>query len=582
VNGIEGTRGLPRLLLVEERPEQLRQLAEWIGRMERLAFSVETSAGLADAKRRSVRETFDLVLAGLPEAEGRPAEAAFRALHSLSQGAPVLLLVDLAGEPLAVKAVHRGAAQDYLVRGFLTPELLEQALRYALERRRMLAELRRARQREHGPASTDALTSLPNRQVFYDRLAEALAVARPQSRMVAVLLLHLEGFKLVHSTLGPSVGDPLLRAIAERATASLAPQLRGGDTVARLSGDEFAVVLADVAGMGEVSRAAEGVLEAFGRPVVLEGHEFFISTSIGVSVYPFDGSDAETLVRHADLALRRSVEQGGNAFQFYLPAVNQQFLTRLELQNNLRMAIARDEFVLHYMPQLEVSTGRVRSLEALVRWKHPTLGLVQPGDFIPVAEETGLILPIGERVLREACAQARAWSRSGLPPIRVSVNVSARQFQHQNPAALVARAIHESGLEPGNLILEITESAVMREADAALAVLRSIKEAGVRVAIDDFGTGYSSLSYLRSFPIDALKIDRSFVRELASRPDDEAIVTAIIAMARSLRLDVIAEGVESHGQMEWLRARGCDEVQGYLISRPLPAGDVPAFLRRTG
>jgi len=365
-------------------------------------------------------------------------------------------------------------------------------------------------------------------------------------------------------------------------TASLSPHLRGTDTVARLSGEEFSILLADVAEMADVSRAAGGVIEAFGRPFVLEGHEFFISTSIGISVFPFDGSDPEAMVRNADLALRRSVEQGGNSFQFFLPAVNQQFLTRLELQNNLRMALARDEFVLHYMPQIEVSTGRVRSVEALVRWRHPTLGMVQPAEFIPIAEETGLILPLGERVLRAACVQARAWRRDGLPPVRVSVNVSARQFQHQNPVALVSRAIHESGLEPGDLVLEITESAVMREAGQALATLRSIRETGVRVAIDDFGTGYSSLSYLRSFPIDSLKIDRSFVREIASRPDDEAIVTAILAMARSLKLDVIAEGVETEGQLEWLRSRGCDEAQGYLISRPLPPDEVPAFLRLTG
>jgi diguanylate cyclase (GGDEF)-like protein len=570
VNGTEGTRGrAPRILLVEERAEDLRFLAEM------LDASLETVVGLPEAKRWSIRETFDLILAA-PRGED-----SLRSLTSLSQAAPVLLVVDLEEEPLALKAVHRGAAQDYLVRGFVTPELLEQAVRYALERRRMLGELRRARQREHGPASTDRLTNLPNRQVFYDRLGDALALARQQSQMVAVLLLNLEGFKLVHSTLGSSTGDPLLRSIAERVTASLAPHLRATDTVGRLSGEEFAVVLANVGEMRDAARAAEAVLEAFALPFVLEGREFFISTSIGGSLFPFDGADPESMVRNADLALRRAVEQGGNAFQFFLPAVNQQFLTRMELQNNLRMAIARDEFVLHYMPQLEVSTGRVRSVEALVRWKHPTLGMVAPAEFIPVAEETGLILPIGERVLRSACAQTRAWRREGLPAFRVSVNMSARQFQHQNPVALVTRAIQESGLEPGDLMLEITESAVMRDADHALATLRSIKETGVRVAIDDFGTGYSSLSYLRSFPIDALKIDRSFVREIASRPDDEAIVTAIIAMARSLKLDVIAEGVETEGQFDWLRSRGCDEIQGYLISRPLPVEDVAPFVRRT-
>jgi len=569
-----------RILLVEERAEELRNLSEMMDALEGLDLSFEAVAGVAEAKRRSVRGTFDLVVAGLAPAEGRPVEGTLRSIHALSQDSPVILLVDLEAEPLAARAVQRGGAQDYLVRGFLTPGLLGQAVRYALERRRMLGELRRARQREHGPASIDPLTNLPNRQVFYDRLSDALLLARQQSRMVAVLLLNLEGFKLVHRTLGSTIGDPLLQSIAERLTASLAPHLRGTDTVARLSGEEFAILLADVGRMDDISEAARGMVEAFERPFVLEGPEFFIAGSIGISVYPFDGADPESMVHTADLALRRSIEQGGNTFQFYLPAVNQQYLTRLELQNNLRMALARDEFTVHYMPQLEISTGRVSSLEALVRWRHPALGMVQPGDFIPMAEETGLILPIGERVLRAACVQARAWERQGAPPVRVSVNVSARQFQHQNPVTLVRRALDESGLEPGRLVLEITESAVMREPDAALATLRAIKETGARVAIDDFGTGYSSLSYLRSFPLDALKIDRSFVREIESRPGDEAIVTAIIAMARSLKLDVIAEGVETGKQLDWLRSRGCDEVQGYLISRPLPPEAVAGFLLR--
>ncbi|MBV8880638.1 MAG: EAL domain-containing protein [Planctomycetaceae bacterium] len=288
-------------------------------------------------------------------------------------------------------------------------------------------------------------------------------------------------------------------------------------------------------------------------------------------MHPFDGTDAESMLHNADIALRRAREQGSDCFQFYLPAVNDQFLTRLELQNSLRMALARDEFVVHYMPQLDVKGGRIVGMEALVRWKHPTLGLVQPSDFIPLAEESGLILPIGERVLRTACAQGRAWKQAGLPPIRVSVNFSARQFQHQNPVALVTRVLRETGLPPDQLELEITESAVMKDANAALGTLRSLKETGVHLSIDDFGTGYSSLSYLRSFPLHALKVDRSFVREITSRADDAAIVTAVIAMAHSLKLKVIAEGVETAEHLSWLHARNCDEVQGYHFSRPVAA-----------
>jgi diguanylate cyclase (GGDEF)-like protein len=568
-----------RLLHVESDDAEAASLHVMLTQSGRMACQITRVPDIPEARRSAMREASDVVLVGLrgPEAHGLDP---LRGLAAQVPGVPILVLTDLDGESFAHAAVQKGAAQDYLVREQLAPGLLEQAVFYAMGRSRMQAAVRALRKRESPPSCFDRLTQLPNRQTFYDRLGEALSQARQQNHMVAVMLLNLEGFKLVHNTLGPSIGDPLMKSIAGRLQGSVWGLRQGIDLVSRLSGDEFAILLADTPGMKDVSRAAESVLEAFNRPFVLNGLEFFISTTIGVSLYPFDGMDAESMVHNADIALRRSKEQGSNTYQFYLPAVNDQFLTRLELQNSLRIALARDEFLVHYMPQIDVATGRIVSMEALVRWRHPTLGLVQPNDFIPLAEETGLILPIGERVLRAACAQVREWQTAGLPPIRVSVNVSARQFQHQNPAALVSKVLQETGLAPAHLELEITESTLMKDADGALATLRALKETGVHLAIDDFGTGYSSLSYLRSFPIDALKVDRSFVRDLTTRSDDAAIVSAIIAMAHSLKLKVIAEGVEHERHLEWLHAAKCDEVQGYHFSKPVPPESAARLLAK--
>jgi diguanylate cyclase (GGDEF)-like protein len=559
-----------RILFIEACEKTAAAVLASLGASLRAAFQVAHVPGVQDAKRRCMSQTFDLVLVGAALEDPQDLEP-IRTLAAQLASTPLVILADLASASLAHHAVAKGTAQDYLVKGHLDGPILEQALLYAIERHKMLADLKRRRRDDFAPQSLDRLTHLPNRAAFYDRLGDLLQLARQNAQMVSVMLINLEGFKLVHNTLGPAIGDPLLKEIAGRLLGSLEGLLKSHDLVARLSGEEFAIVLGDVAQMSDVSRAAQGILAAFAQPFVLNSHEFFISPTIGISMHPFDGTDAESMLHNADIALRRAREQGSDCFQFYLPAVNDQFLTRLELQNSLRIALARDEFVVYYMPQLDVKGGHIVSMEALVRWQHPTLGLVQPSDFIPLAEESGLILPIGERVLRTACAQSRAWQLAGLPPIRVSVNFSARQFQHQNPVALVTRVLRETGLSPGHLELEITESAVMKDANSALVTLRALKETGVHLAIDDFGTGYSSLSYLRSFPINSLKVDRSFVREVTSRSDDAAIVTAVIAMAHSLKLKVIAEGVETEQHLEWLHARDCDEVQGFHFSRPVPA-----------
>jgi diguanylate cyclase (GGDEF)-like protein len=570
----EGVAGRSGSVLLIDRPDApplpLQDLPD--------ACRIVRAGDLAEARRLGTGAAFEAVL--LRAGPEGVSPDLLRGLPPHLGNAPLLLLVDPDHEDGARDAVRHGTAQDYLVLGHFGGGLLERALAYAVSRRRMQESLKELRRRELQRFGLDRLTALPNRAIFLDGLAEALLEARQGGGMGALLLIGLEGFRLVQDTLGPPFGDPLLREIVARLRSSIAPFLGPKDVLSRISSDEIALLLACPEDMATSTRAAEAALAAFSEPFVLQGLEFFISLAVGISVYPFDGGDASTLLRNADVALGRARERGAAGYEHFLPAVDDRFLTRLELQNGLRLGLARDEFVVHYMPQMDLRSGRLTSFEALVRWRHPARGLVPPGDFIPLAEESGLILPIGERVLRAACVQSRDWRRAGLPPVRLSVNFSARQFQHQNPLRLVTRVLEDTGLEASALELEITESAVMKDADAALATLRSLKTLGVRLSIDDFGTGYSSLSYLRSFPIDALKVDRSFVRDVAVRGEDRAIVAAVIALGHSLGLRVIAEGVETTAHLDCLRELGCDEVQGYHVGRPVPPEAAAAMQAR--
>jgi len=424
----------------------------------------------------------------------------------------------------------------------------------------------------------DPLTELPNRALFLDRLAQALPRARWHERVVAVLCLDLDRFKIINDTLGHDVGDRLLQATAER----LKQCVREGDTVARVGGNELAIILADVAAVEDIPRVARKILEAHSLPFAIEGRELFASASVGISLYPNDGEGAQSLLKNANIAMHRAKDHGGNNYQFYSVQMAARSAERLELENSLRRALERGEFVLHYQPQLDLATGAITGVEALVRWQHPDLGLVSPLQFIPLAEETGLIVPLGEWVLHTACAQNRAWQGQGLTPMRVSVNLSGRQFQQQNLADRVARALDETGLAPSYLDLELTESILIHETETAISTLQQLDRMGTGILIDDFGTGYSSLSYLKRFPIGTLKIDRSFVRDIATDPNDAAIVTAITTMAHSLGMKVIAEGVETQDQLEFLRDRNCDAMQGYYLSRPIPAEDMSRFLKVFG
>lgn len=427
----------------------------------------------------------------------------------------------------------------------------------------------------HHQAHHDALTGLPNRLLFQDRFEDALRRAERHRTQSAVMLLDLDRFKHVNDSLGHAAGDLLLKAIAER----LCALLRKSDTVARFGGDEFALLLDSVEDTQDAARVARKLLAALSDPIKIGDHEIVVSGSIGISCYPQDGDDAETLFKNADVAMYRAKNEGRDNYRFFSPEMNTRALENLLMSNGLRLALERNEFILHYQPRYEMETGRITSVEALIRWRHPELGLILPGRFIGIAEETGLIQPIGEWVLGEACRQMRAWQDAGLPIERVAVNLSARQFAAPDLLQRIAATLAETRLSAHHLEIEVTESMVMPNPDAAAEVLTRLKDMGVMIAIDDFGTGYSSLSYLKRFPIDFLKIDRSFIKGLGTGEDDGAITIAIIALARSLKLRIVAEGVETEAQHDFLRSHGCDDVQGFLFSKPISAADAERLVQ---
>jgi diguanylate cyclase (GGDEF)-like protein/PAS domain S-box-containing protein len=421
----------------------------------------------------------------------------------------------------------------------------------------------------------DALTGLPNRTLLQDRLTKALASARRRKDKVALLFLDLDRFKDINDSLGHSAGDLLLQEVAER----LKKWGREQDTVARLGGDEFLITLTHIKDVPDAAVAAERLMDAMTAEFVAQGHSLNVSCSIGISIFPEHGSDCETLIKNADAAMYSAKADGRDNFRFFHKDMNAQAVERLTLESSLRSALAKEQLFLMYQPQMDIATGRIIGLEALLRWQHPDLGLVPPDKFIRIAENCGLIVPIGEWVLRTACGQARKWQDEGLPAVSIAVNVSAVQFRQEGFCALIRKVLEDTGLAPQCLELELTEGLLLANADVTVSVLQDLKAMGVTLAIDDFGTGYSSFSYLRQFHISKLKIDRLFIRDVAVKPDDAAITAAIISMAKSLNLKVIAEGVENEAQMSFLRAHHCDEIQGYYFSKPLTVDKAADKLR---
>ena len=425
-------------------------------------------------------------------------------------------------------------------------------------------------------ATHDSLTGLPNRLLLADRLNQAIAQAQRHQHLFAVFIVDLDRFKAINDSLGHLAGDAMLKEVARR----LAAALRQADTLARMGGDEFVLILNEITRPEDIETIAAKVLAHIAQPMKLSDLELHASASIGISIYPSDGGNPETLLQHADAAMYQAKKGGRNAYRLFTPEMNAFARERLELENGLRRALLHREFILHYQPKVDVRTGSIDSAEALIRWQHPTRGLIAPMDFIPLAEETGLIIPIGEWVLNEACRQAQSWRASGLRPLRVAVNLSAQQFRQKKLVDIVSAALRTAGLEPRYLELELTESTVMHDAEQSIEILRELSALGVRISVDDFGTGYSSLSYLRRLPLDKLKIDRTFIRELATSRDDAAIVRAIVSLAHNLRIKVIAEGVETPDQLVYLREAGCDQYQGYHYSAPVPNDAFVAMMHK--
>ncbi len=545
------------VLLIEDNPGDARLIVEMIAEDPGAPFVLHTADRLSLGLEHLSAGSTGLVLLdlSLPDSFGLDT---FAKVYAHSPTVPIIVLTGNDDHMLALSAVKSGA-QDYLVKGRLDRELLLRSMQYSIERKRYQVQL------EH-QANYDALTGLPNRNLLHDRLRQAVYAQR-SPRNIAVVFMDLDHFKFVNDSLGHGTGDKLLKSMGERLRAVL----REGDTVGRVGGDEFVLILNDQSNEEVIFRAMQRISAKVSESITIEGKELYVTCSAGISLYPQDGRDVDTLLKNADAAMYRAKEHGRNNFQFYTSEMNERVNERLSLEAALRRALERREFLLHYQQKIDLRSGAIIGAEALVRWNHPEWALVRPARFIPLAEETGLIVPLGEWVLHEACRQAREWLDQGLRPGVVSVNLSVRQFRQEGLVRSVSRILEETRLDPSQLEMELTESMVMQNVESAIATLQGLKSLGVALSVDDFGTGYSSLSYLKQLPFDTLKIDRSFVRGIGAGedPDEGAIAQAIISLGHSLRLKVIAEGVETDAQVRFLKRHGCDEVQGFLYGEPV-------------
>jgi len=558
--------GISTALLIEDNPGDARLLKELLAEEPAAPFRLICVDRLQRGLELLSTEKIDVLLLDLSLPDSHGLET-FAKAYAHAPKVPIIVLTGNDDHALALLAVKAGA-QDFLFKGKLDRELLIRSMQYSIERKRYQEQL------EH-QANYDVLTGLPNRNLLQDRLKRAVFAQR-DARPIAVVFIDLDHFKFINDSLGHTQGDKLLAIIAER----LASIVREGDTVARLGGDEFVLVLNDQNKEDVIFRAMQRVLNKVSEPMTIDGQELYITCSAGVSLYPADAPDVETLLKNADVAMYRAKEHGRNNFQFYTPEMNDLANERLALEHSLRRALERNELLLHYQPKVNLETGMIVGAEALLRWQHPEWGLIAPERFIPIAEETGLIVQIGAWVIRTACNQARLWQDAGLPSVVMSVNLSARQFRQESFVKVVTQILHETGLKPEQLEMELTESMLMHNANAAISILAGLKSIGVRLSLDDFGTGYSSLSYLSRLPIDTLKIDRSFVQHIGDQDecDNGILAQAIISLGHSLNLTVIAEGVETGEQLQFLKAHQCDEVQGFYFCKPTVAGEFAKML----
>jgi len=518
--------------------------------------------------RRLKEDHFDAVLLDISQSHSQGLDSISR-IEDVAPNVAIIALSEVVDEAFAVKVVQAGA-QDYLIKGQGDGFLIARSIRYAIEHKKEKGRLSYL-------AQYDLLTGLANRVLFRDLLDKALARADRSKLPVALMFLDLDRFKIINDTLGHDVGDALLKVVAQRIQGCV----RSGDLISRLGGDEFTVIQESVSRRQEIEVVAQKIMNTMAQPFVLDGQELFIGTSIGISIYPPHGNDAETLIKNADTAMYSAKELGRNNYKFYIPKMSEEAVKRLELENSLRRALERNEFLLYYQPQICLRTMDIIGVEALLRWqRHDEGETVLPNTFIPLAEETGLIVQIGEWALQTACTVNKQWQDAGLKPLRMAVNVSGRQFHQRELVDVVRKVLENSGLAAQYLELELTEGLIMEGMNVGSNTLDSFKEMGVHITIDDFGTGYSSLGCLKRLPIDALKIDKSFINNVTVDADNAAIATAIIALGHSLRLNVIAEGIEKQEQVSFLVSQGCYAGQGTYFSKPLPENEFVDFLAK--
>jgi len=554
-----------KVLLVEDDSDDAEFLQACLRRQKTKDIELEHVASMTDATSSIKENDYDIVLLdlNLPDSTGQ--ESVHR-IQNADGTVPIVVLSGEGNEEFAVEILNRGV-QDYLVKWEGDGRVILRAIRYAIERKR-------AEERLSFLAQYDPLTEIPNRRYFQDQLERASMRAQRARKKIGILFFDLDRFKSVNDTLGHQTGDLLLGLVVER----LKTCVRSGDLLARLGGDEFAVMLEDIEGALALETAAKKILGAFTEPFDVGPRQVSITTSVGITIYPNDTNDPMTLLNNADMALYQAKDRGRNNFKFFTQELHEEILAYHRLESDLKRALESEEFELAYQPQISLADGKVHGLEALLRWHHPERGLLLPGEFISVAEESGYIVPIGLWVLERACQQLREWQAENLPLFRISVNIAPASFYQADFHEQVAVILKQHGVPPGLIELELTEGSLMENTDRVQEVLKRLKGIGVRLAIDDFGTGHSCLNYLRQFPIDVLKIDRSFVTDLGHNEHGTAICGLVLSIARSLNLDVVAEGVETSMQLNFLKHNGCDLVQGQYFSMPVFANELPALL----
>lgn len=557
------------VLVVTAKPAWEKRVREILDSMPDIHCELTACTNIAQARDVFFSLSIDLAFFDLDVSGAREFFACEEGRDFLDHVA-VVTMVTQEGETYARHLVQLGA-QDYIVKDEMDARLLHHIVYNAVERHRMLLELRTARHRERYLTAHDALTGLPNRETFNERLKEGLEFANRYWRRISVLVIGIHRFRKINDSFGPGFGDRVLQMVAMR----LIPTVSARDTVARLSGDEFGCVLTDIQHPQDAARVAQKIIHELSKPIHIDGREVFLNPKVGIAFAPSDGREAEVLLRNSLAAMHNARTAGRSHYQFYMGSMNESAMALLDLEISLAGALERgNELMIHYQPKINAKTSAVQGVEALLRWNHPKLGIVRPANFIPIAEDNGLIVPIGEWALRTACLQRKQWEREGYTDFRIAVNVSPRQFREARFAQRVKEILEETDLAGEFLELEITESSIVEDVEGVFSTLRLLRAMGIHIAVDDFGTGYSALSLLKHFPVDVLKIDQTFVRDMTTDASDASIIRAIVAMAEGLQLSVIAEGVETAAQRDALLELDCPMMQGYFFARPVPAVEI--------